>query len=101
MRILIHLLLTVLLFTNCRNNKSGSSDKIVSNHVTTSVKSKIETKDTTRAAAEIGNKQKLALTSNALQLVDVITGSTKEIDFGMPYKQIVTIVRNIMGGELA
>jgi hypothetical protein len=101
MRILIHLLLTVLLFTNCRNNKSGSPDKIVSNHVTTSVKSKIETKDTTMTAAVLGNKQKLALTSNALQLVDAITGSTKEIGYGMPYKQIVAIVRNILEREPA
>jgi hypothetical protein len=101
MRILIHLLLTVLLFTNCRNNKSGSTDKIVSNQVTTSVKSKIETKDTTMTAAAIGNKQKLALTSNALQLVDAITGSTKEIGYGMPYKQIVAIVRNILEREPA
>ncbi|SHE50844.1 hypothetical protein [Flavisolibacter ginsengisoli] len=101
MRILIHLLLTVLLFTNCRNNKSGSPDKIVSNQVTTSVKSKIETKDTTMTAAVIGNKQKLALTSNALQLVDAITGSTKEIIYGVPYKQIVTIVRNILEREPA
>jgi hypothetical protein len=101
MRILIHLLLTVLLFTNCRNNKSGSTDKIVSNQVTTSVKSKIETKDTTMTAAVLGNKQKLALTSNALQLVDAITGSTKEIGYGMPYKQIVAIVRNILEREPA
>ncbi|MEO7463023.1 MAG: hypothetical protein ABIT96_09865 [Ferruginibacter sp.] len=45
------------------------------------------------------NKLKLALTSNAVQLVDAVTGSTKEISFGMPYEQLVAITGRILEGK--
>lgn len=53
--------------------------------------------DTVAATSPANNKQKLALTSNALQLVDAVTGSTKEIAFGMPFEQLVTLVSRVLG----
>lgn len=42
------------------------------------------------------NKQALVLTSDALQLVDQITGSTNELPFGTPQNQLIEIINNTL-----
>lgn len=40
------------------------------------------------------NKEALVLTTDALQLVDQITGSSNELPFGMPQNQLIEIINN-------
>lgn len=46
-------------------------------------------------------KPKLTLTSNALQLVNPITGSTREISFGMPLDQLVALTNQVLELEVS
>ena len=46
-----------------------------------------------------GGKVLLVLTSNAIQLVDRQTGSSKEINFGIPLTQMVEITGNVLEME--
>ncbi|MBE0422956.1 MAG: hypothetical protein IBX66_03365 [Lutibacter sp.] len=49
-------------------------------------------KDTIQKAEK--SKQSLVLTSDALQLVDQITGSSNELPFGTPENQLIEIINN-------
>jgi hypothetical protein len=51
-------------------------------------------KDTLQKPSE--NKQSLVLTSDALQLVDQITGSSNELPFGTPENQLIEIINNTL-----
>lgn len=51
--------------------------------------------DTLAIINQVSN-QSLALTSNAIQLVNTQTGSTTEIKFGMPINQLTDIVNNVL-----
>jgi hypothetical protein len=53
------------------------------------------TEDTLAIINQVSN-QSLALTSNALQLVNKQTGSTREIAFGMPIDELTDIVNNVL-----
>lgn len=46
-------------------------------------------------------KPKLAIASNALQLVIPLTGSTREISFGMPLGQLVALVNKVLEVEVS
>lgn len=56
-------------------------------------------KDTLNNAEK--NKQSLVLTSDALQLVDQITGSTNELPFGTPLDQLIEIINNALQSKAA
>lgn len=61
----------------------------------------ITPKDTATTPVVQGNQQKLALTTEAIQLVDSQTGSTKEIAFGISFDQLVPIVTRVLNSEPA
>jgi hypothetical protein len=82
-------LLLSLILQSCQNNQETkvqtSEDTIVSME---------EKKEVDKET--IQPKQSLALTLNALQLVDKSSGSTTEIAFGKPLDEMVEIVNNIL-----
>ncbi len=82
---------SLLLLVSCRNN-SPSEEKSVSKK--DSIPETIKTNDVSQ---ELESKSMLALTSNALQVVDSTTGSTREITFGIPEGQMVEILTGILG----
>jgi len=47
------------------------------------------------------NQQSLALTSNALQLVNQQSGSTNEINFGMPLEQMVEMLNKVLQNKVS
>lgn len=57
--------------------------------------------DTASPARVAEKKQSVALTSNALQLVDQQTGSTKEIPLGMPLEQMITLLNKVFSRKVS
>ncbi len=47
------------------------------------------------------NQQSLALTSNALQLVNQQSGTTNEINFGMPLEQMVEMLNKVLQNKVS
>ncbi len=81
---------SLMLLVSCRNGPSEEN--------TISEKDSIsETEKVNDVSQEIEAKPILVLTSNALQLVDSATGSSKELSFGMPERQMVELLTGILG----
>ncbi len=93
------ILLFSILLAGCQGNETNTS--IVPETTRNSRPPVADTVNTLQdtLAPTPNNKLKLALASNALQLVDAVTGSTREITFGMPFDQLVKIVSRILEGE--
>lgn len=94
------ILLFSILLTGCQGNEIKKS--IVPETTRNSrppIADTVKTLPDTLAPNPANNKLKLALASNALQLVDAVTGSTREITFGMPFEQLEVIVSLILEGE--
>ncbi|MEO5907518.1 MAG: hypothetical protein ABIQ11_12380, partial [Saprospiraceae bacterium] len=53
------------------------------------------------AGGNNSNQQSLALTSNALQLVNQSSGSTTELAFGLPFDELVSLLNNILQSGVA
>lgn len=87
-----------ILLLSCQDKKVTSNSSLKTTHVDSpiAIDSPIVMPDTVTQRASINSKQKLALTSNALQIVDGITGSTKEVPFGMTSDKLVPIVTNML-----
>lgn len=88
------LLILTLIFVNCQNNSKGSDTAIP-----------VEIEDSLYMPAEETKtlsieKPTLTITSNALQLVDRTTGSTKELPTGMEMSKIVGIVNSVFGSKM-
>ncbi len=81
---------SLLLLVSCRN--SPYEEKSVSEK-----DSIVETIKTNDVSQELDAKSMLALTSNALQVVDSITGSSREIAFGIPEGQMIEILTGVLG----
>lgn len=88
-----------IIILSCQENKVTSNTSVETADTTTEIT--IDTTkvlhDTITQPPRIFNKQKLALTSNALQIVDGVTGSTKEVVFGMSIEKLVILITNILG----
>ncbi len=52
--------------------------------------------DTATRSSPAANPQILTLSANALQLVDAVSGSTKEISFGMPFDQLLALMNRVL-----
>ncbi len=87
-----------IVLLSCQDNKVTSNSSIESTPVDSpiGIDSLNVMPDTVTQRSSINSKQKLALTSNALQIVDGITGSTKEVPFGMAIDKLVPIVTNML-----
>ncbi len=91
MKNLCSFLCLFFLLTSCRNNPSEENTVT---EMENNLETEMENKD---ASQETATKSILALTSNALQVVDSKTGSSREIAFGMPEEQLVEMLTNILG----
>ncbi|MBA3987173.1 MAG: hypothetical protein H0X63_11515 [Flavobacteriales bacterium] len=80
------------LLISCQNSTPENNSIVVDKDSVVSTKSDIET-----TSQDVAAKPLLALTSNALQLVDSNTGSTREIPFEMPEGQMVDMLTNVLG----
>lgn len=90
-KILIFLSATLIGCQNKKNNSTQTTNTEIGMDTVASFKeSKEKTIDST-TTIETTNNHKLALTTNALQLVNRKTGSTIEIPFGKPIDQMIEI----------
>lgn len=94
MRLILLVLSLSNLFSSCQFSNNASLDKL--NDSVPTVASEPSNIDTAHAESVEGNPQMLALTSNALQLVDSGSGSTREIAFGMRFDQLVEVVTKVL-----
>lgn len=107
-------LITSILLAGCNNaEKSAVLQTSDTATVSTSIRSAkdsslrlgeeadpVITEDTLAIINQVSN-QLLALTSNALQLVNKQTGTTTEIGFGMPIDQLTDIVNNVLQSKFS
>ncbi len=91
MKKLCLLLCLFIVLLSCRN---GTSEENIVSEMENNLETEMENKD---ASPETVTKPILALTSNALQLVDSNTGSTREVPFGMAEGQMVEMLTNVLG----
>ena len=89
MKLTAFALLLSLILQSCQNNQETKVQ--ISEDTIVSVEEKKEVEKET-----VLPKQSLALTLNALQLVDKSSGSTNEIAFGKPIDEMVEIVNNVL-----
>jgi len=80
------------LLISCRNTTSENNSIVVDKDSIVSTESDLET-----TSQDVATKPILALTSNALQLVNKETGSTRELPFSMSEKQILEMITGIIG----
>lgn len=80
----------LLLLVSCRNGSSKDNSGSEKDPIT-------EIKEMNDVPQELETKPILALTSNALQIVDSTTGSSNELSFGMPEGQMVEILTGVIG----
>jgi hypothetical protein len=98
MRLILFIITLANLLASCQFNKDTPSE--ISNDSVQAVESGLsKIVDTVDADSSEKNPQILALTANALQLVDLRSGSTREISFGMPFNQLVRIVSRVVNSE--
>ena len=90
---LLPFLLCSLLAAACQSHPDRSTESPVAPTDSGSVLPGGDTLAPPRSAA---GRQKLALTSNALQLVQPETGSTREIAVGQPYEPLVQTVTDVL-----
>lgn len=95
MRLKFLIILLPILFTHCQSNKitpkKTGSDSLIQVPVKDT-----PVPDTVSKKNIVKSKQKLALTALALQLVDSVTGKTRQVNFGMPYSQLVTLIGGVL-----
>lgn len=98
------LILVFISLYGCQNNTrtvqntDSVSKEISSDNISDTGKTDIKNiPDSTKTSP--GGKYLLVLTSNAIQLVDRQTGSSKEITFGIPLTQMIEITGNVLEME--
>ena len=97
MKTLYFILLFPILLISCQGNKTNTNTDLETiRNRGPQIAETVTILPDTLATNPANKKQKLALASNALQLVDIVTGSTREITFGMAFDQLVTIVGRIL-----
>ncbi|MEO8795185.1 MAG: hypothetical protein ABI390_06925 [Daejeonella sp.] len=97
MQSLSFLIIVTILLAGCQGKQNNTST--TSNIKRSQVLDTVKTLPDTLSPSPASEKLKIALTANALQLVDAVSGSTKEIAFGMPFDQLVPMVGRILAGE--
>ncbi len=90
---LLPLLLCSLLVAACQSQPDHPTEPFVAPNSSGPASPVADALGSPRAAA---GWAKLALTSNALQLVQPETGSTKEIALGQPYESLVRTVTDVL-----
>lgn len=94
MKLLLQLfIITAIAISACQSNTkiTSNADSTINNDSLVVVKT-----DTVEQVKTQEIKYTIALSANAIQLVNQTSGSTKEIAFGMPLEQMVEIVENVL-----
>ena len=86
-------IISAITISACQNNTKNTtnSDSTLNNESSVVAKS-----DTIKQIERQEVKSTIALSANAIQIVNQTSGSTKEIAFGMPLEQLVEIVENVL-----
>ena len=99
----------ISIFTSCQNAaKENQADQNKPDIQQPTIKESEASQDVTKqseipgdTAVKIIPAYRLALTSNALQLVNSMSGSTTEITFGKPLEQMVETLNKVFESEVA
>jgi len=86
-------IISAITISACQNNTQSTlnADSTLNNDSLVIVKT-----DTIKQIERQEVKSTIALSANAIQIVNQTSGSTKEIAFGMPLEQLVEIVENVL-----
>lgn len=109
MKLLFSTMVLISIFTSCQN--AAEKSKVTQSTTDFQQPAIAEGQDSQEVvihkempgdtAAEIKSAYRLALTSNALQLVNGETGSTTEITFGKPLDQMVETLNKVLQSKVA
>ena len=86
-------IISAITISACQNNIKNNSN---SNSALNNDSLVIKKTDTIKQIKTQEVKFAIALSANAIQLVNQSTGSTREIAFGMPLKQLIEIVEKVL-----
>ena len=91
---IVLLLLTTISLNACVNNNQKQTDVTKEKDSTAIIKT-----DPVESSPQKEITYALALSANAIQLVNQTTGSTKEMSFGMPFEQTIATIEKVLNAK--